>query len=151
MLLLEGVSTLSPYDLLDTPAGNIPTTAAPTGVWAIEIATAGTLTAAGTAAAWHAYMGTAPIEWEDAVHAVLVSATVEQSESAHDPDTWVSDPYGAPSYTWSRAWASRRVAYVARYSTDASKPRRVAEFGHDVASFASPISPLVRSSAVSQP
>jgi hypothetical protein len=130
-LLIDGTTSLSPYDLTDTPPGNIGPTSQPYGVWQIEIDGAGDETDVGTT--WNVRLGAAPLEWQGAVHAILLAPDDEQSETTQNVISW---PYGggpAVNFTWSRPWASRRVAYVARYSATTG-PRRVAECGHDVVS-----------------
>jgi hypothetical protein len=147
LLLCEGTTDASPYDLTATPPGNIGPVAQPSGVWAIELDSAGDQTAGDTT--WNVYLGSAPVEWSGAVHALLLAPDAEQLEAAQYISGW---PYtgSADLYQWSRPWASRRVAYVVRYEPG-SAPKRVAEMGHDVASFVTPTSPVVRGSSAAVP
>jgi hypothetical protein len=131
-LLIDGTTSASPYDLTDTPPGNIGPTSQPYGVWQIEVDDAGDETNVGTT--WNVRLGAAPLEWQGSVHAVLLAPDNEQSETTQNTSDW---PYGATApvinFTWSRSWGSRRVAYVVSYGPTAG-PRRVAEAGHDVVS-----------------
>jgi hypothetical protein len=149
-LLVEGTTNLSPYDLTATPPGNIGPTSQPVGVWRIEIDGAGDETASGTT--WNVSLASAPIEWNGHVHAWLLAPDTEQIETSQNVGAW---PYGAGppvvDYAWERAWASRRAGFVATAELGTTGLRRVAEFGHDVVTYATPTSPVARSSTSAVP